>query len=107
VAVLSGGGSGQVDPPGGSPVPPPPPHDIFTPVFRPTWIPRSPVRALIEKMRSAKISYVFGDDLAGAAAAAKSADVAIGGWAALARLEAGTRSLGAIVPPSPFGASIT
>src|SRR5438876_7207466 len=33
--VLSGGGSGQVDPPGGSPVPPPPPHDIFTAVFRP------------------------------------------------------------------------
>jgi len=77
VGVLSGGGSGQVDPPGGSPVPPPPPHDIFTAVFRPAWMPSSPLRALRAKMPSARISYFSGDDLAAAEAAARSADVAI------------------------------
>jgi len=75
--VLSGGGSGQVDPPGGSRVPPPPPTDIFTAVFRPAWMPSSPLRALKEKMPATKISYVSGNDLAEATAAAKSADVAI------------------------------
>lgn len=77
VGVLSGGGSGQVDPPGGSPVPPPPPTDIFTAVFRQAWMPSSPLRALTSKMPSTKISYVSGNDLAAAATAARSADVAI------------------------------
>lgn len=77
VGVLTGGGSGQVDPPGGSPVPPPPPHDIFTAVFRPAWMPSSPLRALTAKMPSTKISYTSGDDLARAAVAARAADVAI------------------------------
>lgn len=77
VGVLSGGGSGQVDPPGGSPVSPPPPHDIFTAVFRSAWMPSSPLRALTAKMPSAKISYSSGEDLVAAVAAAKSADVAI------------------------------
>ena len=77
VGVLTGGGSGQVDPAGGSPVPPPPPHDIFTAVFRPAWMPSSPLRALAAKMPSTRISYNSGEDLAAAAAAAKSADVAI------------------------------
>jgi beta-glucosidase len=75
--VLSGGGSGQVDPPGGSPVAPPPPTDIFTAVFRPAWMPSSPLRALKAQMPSAQILYVSGDDLAAATAAAKSADVPI------------------------------
>ena len=77
VAVPSGGGSAQVDPPGGSPVPPPPPHDFFSAGIRPAWMPSSPLRALREKMPTAKISFVPGDDLAAAAAAAKSADIAI------------------------------
>ncbi|MGO4514304.1 beta-glucosidase [Terriglobus sp. 2YAB30_2] len=77
VAVPSGGGSGQVDPPGGSPVPPPPPHDFFSAGIRPAWMPSSPLHAIMAKMPSAKISYVSGDDLTAAAAAAKSADVAI------------------------------
>src|SRR4029077_16960403 len=64
VAVLSGGGSGQVDPPGGSPVPPPPPRDIFTAVFRRAWMPSSPLRAFRSNMPSANISYISGDDLA-------------------------------------------
>jgi beta-glucosidase len=77
VGVLSGGGSGQVDPPEGSPVPPPPPHDIFTAVFRPAWMPSSPLRGLQAEMPSTKISYTSGDDLAAAATAARSANVAI------------------------------
>jgi beta-glucosidase len=77
VGVLSGGGSGQVDSPGGSPVPAPPPHDIFTAVFRPAWMPSSPLHALKAKMPAAKIAYTSGDDVAAAAAAARSADVAI------------------------------
>jgi beta-glucosidase len=40
-------------------------------------MPSSPLRALKEKMPSASISYVSGEDLAAATAAAKSADVAI------------------------------
>lgn len=77
VGVLTGGGSGQVDPPGGSPVPPPPPTDIFTAVFRQAWMPSSPLHALAAKIPSTKISYVSGEDLAAAVSAAKSADVAI------------------------------
>jgi beta-glucosidase len=77
VAVPSGGGSGQVDPPGGSPVPPPPPHDFFSAGIRAAWMPSSPLRALTAKVTSANVSYTSGDDLASAAAAAKSADVAI------------------------------
>jgi beta-glucosidase len=77
VAVPSGGGSGQVDPPGGSPVPPPPPHDFFSAGIRPAWMPSSPLRALAAKMPSAKVSYISGDDLTAAEAAAKVSDVAI------------------------------
>jgi beta-glucosidase len=82
VGVLSGGGSAQVDPPGGSVVPPPPPGPTPMPSFmRQTWMPSSPLRALADKLPSAKVSYVAGDDLAAAAAAAKRADVAIVfGW---------------------------
>jgi beta-glucosidase len=77
VAVPSGGGSAQLDPPGGSPVPPPPPHDFFSAGIRPAWMPSSPLRALEEKMPAAKVSFVSGDDLAAAAAAAKSVNIAI------------------------------
>jgi beta-glucosidase len=77
VAVPSGGGSGQVDPPGGSPVPPPPPHDFFSAGIRPSWMPSSPLSALKAKKPVAKISFTSGEDLVSAAAAAKSADVAI------------------------------
>ncbi len=77
VGVLSGGGSAQVDPPGGSPVPPPPPGKGLAAFLRPAWMPSSPLRALSAAMPSAKVSYISGDDLAAAASAAKSADVAI------------------------------
>jgi beta-glucosidase len=76
--VVTGGGSAQVDAPGGSAVPPPPPGK--NPVdswSRPVWLPSSPLRALTAKLPAAKVTYVSGDDLAAAAAAAKQADVAI------------------------------
>jgi len=78
LGVISGGGSAQVDPAGGSAVPPPPPGpNPFDAFMRPAWQPSSPLRALTAKMPAAKISYLSGDDLAAAAAAAKQADVAI------------------------------
>jgi beta-glucosidase len=76
--VITGGGSAQVDPPGGSAVPPPPPGKNPAESWsRPAWLPSSPLRALTAKLPAAKVSYVSGDDLAAASAAAKQADVAI------------------------------
>jgi beta-glucosidase len=76
--VLTGGGSAQVNPPGGSAVPPPTtgtgPMAGFT---RQAWLRDSPVRALAEKLPAGKVTYVSGDDLAEASAAAKGADIAI------------------------------
>jgi len=78
VGVICGGGSAQVDAPGGSVVPPPPPGKNPMDAFmRPVWLPSSPLRALTAKLPSANVSYVSGEDLAAAAAAAKHADVAI------------------------------
>lgn len=78
VAVPSGGGSAQVDPPGGSPVPPPPPGNNPVSAFiRQQWMPSSPLRALSAKMPGTKVTYISGEDLVAAGAAAKSADVAI------------------------------
>jgi beta-glucosidase len=77
VGVLSGGGSAQVSAPGGSVVEPPPAKTILDMFMRPQWMPSSPLRALTANLPSAKVSYVSGDDLAVATAAAKSADVAI------------------------------
>jgi beta-glucosidase len=81
VGVLTGGGSAQVDAPGGSVVPPPAPLPGASPMAnfsrRQVWLPSSPLRELTAKLPSSKVSYVSGDDLAAAAAAAKTADVAI------------------------------
>lgn len=77
VGVPTGGGSAQVDAPGGTVVPPPKPKNLIEAFLRPEWLPSSPLRALQARMPSAKVSYVSGDDLQAAAAAAKSADVAI------------------------------
>jgi len=81
VGVLTGGGSAQVDAPGGSVVPPPPPQPGATPMAgmlrRQVWLPSSPLRALIAKLPSAKVTYVSGDDPTAAASAANAADVAI------------------------------
>jgi beta-glucosidase len=77
VGVLSGGGSAQVSPPGGSPVAPPPAKSMLDMFIRPQWMPSSPMRALTAKLPSAKVTFASGEDTAAAAAAAKSADVAI------------------------------
>jgi len=81
VGVLTGGGSAQVDAPGGSVVPPAPAQPGASPMAnfarRQVWLPSSPLRVLTAKLPSSKVSYVSGDDLAAAAAAAKGADVAI------------------------------
>jgi beta-glucosidase len=77
VGVLSGGGSAQVSPPGGSPVPPPPVKNLMEMFIHQEWMPSSPLRALAAKLPSANVSYMAGEDLTAAAAAAKSADVAI------------------------------
>jgi beta-glucosidase len=81
VGVLTGGGSAQVDAPGGSVVSPPPAQPGANPMAnllrRRVWLPSSPLRALTAKLPSTKITYASGDDLAAAASAAKTADVAI------------------------------
>jgi beta-glucosidase len=75
VGMISGGGSAQVDPPGG--------NVIAAPGHKAThwqdhvWFPTSPLKALEEKLPSAKVEFNSGQDLASAASAAKSADVAI------------------------------
>jgi beta-glucosidase len=76
IAVLSGGGSAQVDPPGGNAVPPPPGRQfgMFGP---PVWHRSSPLKAIRAKAPDALVEYKDGSDPAAAAALAKSSDVAI------------------------------
>jgi beta-glucosidase len=75
VGVLSGGGSGQVDPPGGNAVPPPPGRPSL--FGRVVWFPSSPLKAIRAKAPNAKVEYNAGTDPAAAAELAKSSDVAI------------------------------
>jgi beta-glucosidase len=79
VGVLSGGGSGQVDPPGGSAVPAPssPEAGPMAGFGRVMWFPSSPMKAILAKVRGAKVQFDEGSDPAKAAALAKSSDVAI------------------------------
>ncbi len=75
VGILSGGGSGQVDPPGGNAVPLPQQKvSIFGAVV---WFPSSPLKAIRAKAPNAKVEYNAGTDPAAAADLAKSSDVAI------------------------------
>ena len=75
VGMISGGGSAQVDPPGGNVIAPP--GRKATHWQDHVWFPTSPMKALEEKMPGAKVEFSSGEDVAAAAAAAKSADVAI------------------------------
>jgi beta-glucosidase len=76
VAVLSGGGSAQVDPPGGNAVPLP--GDPRTPIFgQAVWHPSSPLKAIRAKAAQAKVEYNAGLDPGAAAALAKVSDIAI------------------------------
>jgi len=72
--VLSGGGSSAVTPVGGNAVPEAEPHSWPGPVV---YMPSSPLAALKAELPSARISYSSGDDIAAAARAARSAEVAV------------------------------
>ena len=79
IAVLSGGGSGQVDPPGGNAVPAPPSTPGQGGGFGrvSVWFPSSPMRSIQAKGPSANVRFDQGTDPASAAALAKASDVAI------------------------------
>jgi beta-glucosidase len=75
IAVLSGGGSAQVDPPGGNAVPTP---SGTAPFFGGVvWFPSSPLKAIRAKALNVKVEYNAGTDPASAASLAKGSDVAI------------------------------
>ena len=65
-SMISGGGSAQVDPPG------PPPEWLHQ-----VWFPTSPLKAVLAKVPTAKVTFDSGADPAKAAAVAKQADIAI------------------------------
>jgi len=75
IAMLSGGGSAQVDPPGGNAIAPP--GRRFTYWQAHIWFPTSPLKALRKAMPGTQINYDPGTDLDSAAKLASSADVAI------------------------------
>lgn len=74
VAVLSGGGSAQVDPPGGDPVTH---HKGVSPWMRPVWFPSSPLKQIHARAPRAAVQYDEGTDPAAAAKLAKASQVAI------------------------------
>ncbi len=75
IAMLSGGGSAQVDPPGGNAIAPP--GKGATHWQEHIWFPTSPLRQLQAALPAAKLTYNSGEDTAQAAALAKQSDVAV------------------------------
>jgi len=77
--VLSGGGSGQVDPAGGNAVAPPPgsPTGIMALLSEWVWHRSVPLEAIRARAPQARVEYNPGTDPASAAVLAKSSDVAI------------------------------
>lgn len=75
IGMISGGGSAQVDPPGGNAIAPPGHRQTYWQAH--IWFPTSPLKALRHVMPGTRIKYNSGDNLASAAALAKSSDVAI------------------------------
>ena len=75
VAMISGGGSAQVDPPGGNAIVPP--GRRATHWQDPVWFPTSPLDALRAAMPATQIDFDSGRNPAAAAKLAKSADVVI------------------------------
>ena len=75
IAMLSGGGSAQVDPPGGNAIMPP--GQRATQWGKPVWFPTSPLKNIHAKAASAKVEYDAGTDTASAATLAKNSEVAI------------------------------
>lgn len=77
VGVLSGGGSSQVRSVGGAPVEIPLTSGAASSFARVTWHASSPLLAIRAAMPQAQVSWIDGRDPAAAAAAARTADVAI------------------------------
>jgi len=77
VGVLSGGGSSQVRSTGGVPVEIPLKGGPAASFARTTWHNSSPLKAVQALNPGAEVTYVDGSDPAAAAAAAKSADIAL------------------------------
>lgn len=77
VGVLSGGGSSQVRSVGGAPVEIPLTSGAAASFARTTWHASSPLNAIRAMAPDATVTYVSGDDPAAAAAAARSADLAV------------------------------
>jgi beta-glucosidase len=75
IAMISGGGSAQVDPPNGNAIMPP--GKGATNWQDHIWFPTSPLKAFQAKMPNTKIDFDPGTDPKAAAALAKSADLAI------------------------------
>jgi beta-glucosidase len=75
LAMISGGGSAQVDPPGGNAIMP---RGKGATHWRdPVWFPTSPLQALRAKMPGVALDFDAGLDVPAAARFAKSADVAV------------------------------
>jgi beta-glucosidase len=74
VAVLSGGGSAQVDAPGGNAIDPKPGSAGWK---VPVWFPSSPLKAIRAKVPGARVEYRDGVDRDAAAKLAAASDVAI------------------------------
>jgi beta-glucosidase len=75
IAVPSGGGSAQVDPPGGNAVPA---LSGTAPIFGGVvWFPSSSLKAIRAKAPNAKVEYNAGTDPGSAAGLAKASDIAI------------------------------
>ena len=75
VAMLSGGGSAQVDPPGGNAVAPS--GQGATHWQDHIWFPTSPLKQIGKALPSARVEFAAGDDTAAAASLASRSDVAI------------------------------
>jgi beta-glucosidase len=75
VGMISGGGSAQVDPPGGNAISKP--GEGATHWQEQIWFPTSPLKAIQARAPKATVKYDSGDDLAAAAALAKTTDVAV------------------------------
>ena len=72
--VLSGGGSSAVTPVGGDPLPDVGPKSWPGPM---TWLPSSPLESLRHELPGAHLRYEGGQDIAAAAALARTSDVAV------------------------------
>lgn len=78
IAVLSGGGSAQVDPTGGNAVPQKlQAEGLASLLTAEVWHPSSPLRAIQEHVPQARVTFDSGADLHSAAQLAKDSDVAV------------------------------